>query len=120
MKKVGLILLLLFSFNSYSQDVSCDDLLKFVKSEGSYESSIGVHTLNSDWLYEVTAYRYESKYYVIAKIKNNKYSYETKSYVFCGIPYRNWSDFKYGSYSDSKSYGERFHKYIIDYQCNCY
>jgi len=114
------MLFLLFSFNSYSQDVSCEDLMNFVKSKGSYVSSMPSYIMDSEWLYEVTAYRYESKYYVIAKIKKDKYSYQTKSYIFCGIPYTNWSNFQYGSYNDSKSYGERFHKYIMDYQCNCY
>ena len=57
----------------------------------------------------------------IAEIKANEYSYSTKSYIFCGIPYSNWSNFKNGyNYSDSRTYGERFHAYIIDYQCSCY
>lgn len=119
MKKIILILLMLTSFNSFSQEVSCTDLLDFIKTKGSYVSSIKSYMLDSSWLYEVTAYSYDGKYYVEAKIKENEYSYTTKSYIFCGIPYMNWSNFNYGSYGDSKSYGERFHKYIIDYQCNC-
>lgn len=43
-----------------------------------------------------------------------------KRIFFCGIPIMNWSNFRFGGYGDSKSYGERFHKYIIDYKCNCY
>lgn len=120
MKKIILMALMLISFNSFSQEVSCKELLDFIKSKGSYVSSVGNYTMDSSWLYEVTAYSYESKYYVVAKIKENEYSYTTKSYIFCGIPYTNWSNFYYGGYSESKSYGERFHKYIKDYQCNCY
>jgi hypothetical protein len=120
MKKFFLTLLMLISFNSYAQEVSCDDLLDFIKAKGSYVSGLSNYIMNSSWLYEVTAYRYDSKYFVVAKIKENEYSYTTKSYIFCGIPYMNWSNFYYGGYGDSKSYGERFHKYIIDYTCNCY
>jgi hypothetical protein len=119
MKKTLLLLLLLISFKNYSQTVSCDDLLQFIKSKGTYVASISSYTMDSEWLHEVTAYSYDGKYYVIAKIKKDKYSYSTNTYIFCGIPYRNWSDFKNGSYGDSESYGSRFHKYIMDYACNC-
>jgi hypothetical protein len=111
---------LLFSFNSFSQDVSCDDLLAFIKSEGYYKASLSRYTLNSSWLHKVTAYSYDYKTYVVAEIKNNEYSYQTNTYIFCGIPSQNWSNFRYGGYGGSQSYGERFHKYIINYQCNCY
>lgn len=120
MKKLGLIILLLYSINSFSQKMSCDELLNFVKTEGRYVSSVSSYSMDSSWLKEVTAYSYDGKYYVIAKIKKDEYSYSANTYVFCGIPYSNWSNFQYGSYGDSKSYGERFHKYIIDYQCSCY
>lgn len=120
MKKIILMALLLFNFSCYSQEVSCTDLLDFIKSKGSYVGSIPNYILDSSWLYEVTAYRYDGNYFAIAKIKENEYSYRTKSYIFCAIPYMNWSNFYYGGYGDSKSYGERFHKYIMDYQCNCY
>jgi len=105
MKKIILMILMLISFNSFSQEVSCEDLLDFIKTEGSYVSSVSNYIMESSWLYEVTAYRYESKYFVVAKIKENEYSYTTKSYIFCGIPYMNWSNFYYGGYGDSNSYG---------------
>ncbi|TVZ60041.1 hypothetical protein NA63_2589 [Flavobacteriaceae bacterium MAR_2010_105] len=117
------ILLLFISFNlslSYAQDVSCDDLQNFIQTKGYYKSSLSNFSLNSEWLYEVKAYTYEYTIYVIAKIKPNPYSFNTKAYVFCGIPSQNWSNFQYGGYGDSNSYGERFHKYIFDYRCNCY
>ena len=117
--KLFLILLFTFSNSSYSQTVSCDDLLEFIKAKGSYVSRVSSYTLDSEWLNDVTAYTYEGKYYVIAKIKKDKYSYSTKTYLFCGIPYRNWTSFKNGGYGTSDSYGSRFHTYIIDYTCNC-
>lgn len=120
-KLITLITLIIFSISSYSQEVSCEDLKNFIEKNGMYQYSLSSYTLNSSWLYKVTCYSYDMKYYVIAEIKANEYSYSTKSYIFCGIPYSNWSNFKNGyNYSDSRTYGERFHAYIIDYQCNCY
>ena len=117
------VLMLMFYFltsNSYSQEVSCNDLLNFIVKEGYSKATISSYVLNSSWLYKVIAYEYEYKTYVIAEIKKSEYSYETSTYIFCGIPNMNWSNFQYGAYGDVKSYGERFHKYIIDYKCNCY
>ena len=120
MKK--LILIIMFyvaSANLYSQEVSCNDLLNFIVAKGYLKSTISNYILDSSWLYKVTAYEYQYKTYVVAEIKKNEYSYQTSTYIFCGIPNMNWSSFQYGSYGDSNSYGERFHKYIIDYKCNC-
>lgn len=103
----------------FSQDVSCDELLTFIKTEGYYKASLSSVQLNSSWLYKVTAYSYNYKIYVVAEIKKSEYSYQANSYIFCEIPEQNWTRFQYGGYGDSSSYGERFHKYIIDYQCNC-
>lgn len=105
---------------NYAQDVSCSDLAEYIKDKGYYKASLASYILNSTWLYKVTAYSYDYKVYVIAEIKKNEYSYQTSTYIFCGIPSQNWSNFQYGGYGDSNSYGERFHKYIIDYQCSCY
>lgn len=122
MKKFLIIFIFTLSFFEVkSQEISCEKLKNFIEKEGRYVSSLSSYTLNSSWLYKVTCYSYEMNYYVIAEIKKSEYSYQTKSYVFCGIPYSNWSNFKNGyNYSDSRTYGERFHAYIIDYQCNCY
>ncbi|WP_281980339.1 hypothetical protein [Tenacibaculum mesophilum] len=122
MKKtlIFLIFIVLNTNPSFSQEVDCEDLLEYIETNGVYKTSLSNLTLNSSWLYKVTAYEYDYKIYVIAKIKRNEYDYYPKSYVFCSIPAQNWSNFKYGNYNDSDSYGERFHKYIKDYQCNCY
>lgn len=108
------------SYGAASSSVSCENLLNYITSNGYRKGSLSNYTLDSSWLYEVTAYAYEYDIYVVAKIKENEYSYQTKTYIFCGIPSQNWNNFKNGAYGDPKSFGERFHKYIFDYQCECY
>jgi hypothetical protein len=122
MKKILFIILFAFTFvGAKAQEVSCEDLKNYIEKEGRYYSSISSYTLNSSWLYKVTCYSYDMKYYVVAEIKANEYSYQTKSYVFCGISFSDWYDFSNGKgYNDKRTYGERFHDYIMDYQCNCY
>lgn len=110
---------LTLSLPARAQSVSCTDLLEFIQNEGYSQGSVSNYTMNSSWLYKVTAYSYDYKIYVVAEIKKNEYSIQTSTYIFCGIPQRNWTNFKNGAYGDSDSYGERFHKYIMDYQCPC-
>jgi hypothetical protein len=100
-----------------AQDVTCNELADFVKSEGYYKANVPGYILDSEWLSDVTAYSYEYKVYVIAKIKKSEWDFNPKSYVFCGIPETNWNKFS-SLYSDH-AYGERFHAYIMDYKCNC-
>lgn len=107
------------TLTSYSQKVDCNDLLDYITAKGYEQTSLSSFILKSSWLSKVTAYSYEYKTYVVAEIKENEYSFTTKTYIFCGIPNANWHNFQFGSYPDSNSYGERFHKYIIDYQCDC-
>lgn len=102
-----------------SQEVDCNELLEFIVENGYKKATLPNYILNSSWLYEVTAYSHEYKTFVVVEIKKNEYSSDTKTYIFCGIPELNWQNFQYGSYGDPTSYGERFHKYIIDYECNC-
>ncbi|MDO7173704.1 hypothetical protein [Mariniflexile sp. AS56] len=119
MRNILLVIFLLNITAICAQDVKCDDLQSFIIKNGYYKASLSSISLDSEWLYEVKAYTYKSKIYVVAKIKPKKYSYQTKSYVFCGIPNQNWSSFQHSGYGDSSSYGERFHKYIMDYVCDC-
>ena len=121
MKKIVFFILFgLASFTSNAQEVSCTELMGFIKSNGSYYDEISSYTMNSSWLNKVTCYSYDNKYYIIAEIKESEYSYSTKKYVFCNIPYSNWRNFKIGGLDYNSTHGERFQKYIIDYKCNCY
>ena len=69
-----------FIFNfSYSQTIGCTELLDYIVKNGYLKSSISNYTLNSSWLYKVTAYEYEYKTYVVAEIKEKEY-YKINSY----------------------------------------
>ena len=102
-----------------SQKISCNELYKFIIENGRKTSTVSNLVLNSEWLHKVTAYSYDYKIYVIAEIKENEFSYKTNSYIFCNVPSLNWSNFQNGSFTNSSTYGERFHKYIKEYSCNC-
>lgn len=119
-KRFALLLSVFSCQVNFSQEMSCDDLQDFIETNGYQKSSMSNYVLNSTWLDKVTAYDYDFNIYVVAEIKESEYSYSTRTYIFCGIPSQNWSHFQYGDYGDSDSYGERFHKYVIDYVCNCY
>lgn len=119
MKRSLIILLLSFSLSAIAQTGSCGELMNVIKTKGMYSSTVSSYTLDSNWLNKVTLYGHDMKYYVIAEIKENRYSYNSKSYIFCGIPFQNWISFKNGRSGDSDSYEERFHKYVFDYQCSC-
>lgn len=121
MKNFFVIVFLFLPFlHAMSQEVSCSEVQDFIKANGYANGTVSSYTLDSEWLHEVKAYTYDYKIYIIAKIKPSEYSYQTKSYIFCGIPSMNWSNFRYGGFGDSESYGERFHKYIFKYKCDCF
>lgn len=120
MKKISVLLALFFiTFNCAATKISCNELLNFIVSKGYTKSSLSSYVLNSSWLYKVTAYSYNNDIYVVAEVKRSEYSFSTDTYIFCGIPSTAWSNFQYGSYGDSESYGSRFNKYIMDYKCDC-
>ena len=121
MKKIIFFASLIFSIGIHAQSVSCEDLMDYVTSKGYNFQSVNSYQLyESSWLNSVKAYKVEGRIAVIAEIKRDDVGFFTKKYVFCGISKSRWDYFYYGLYDIGKSYGERFHKYIIDYQCNCY
>lgn len=96
---------------------SCDELIVFLKSNGEIIKKLSSYHLTSSWLNRVTGYIYEGNIYAIAEIKDSEWPYKIKSYIFCNISESNWSNFD--NIYINGSYGERFHKFIFDYQCNC-
>ena len=122
-KKLFVFLFCLASFISNAQEISCNDLIDFIKSKGSKQTELHSYNLDSSWLHNVKLYKYDNKYYVITEIKESEYNiYNTKSYIFCNIHYSNWNSFhsNIANFYSNSTYGERFHKYIKDYLCNCY
>ena len=113
--------LFLLPFSLCSQSVSCEDLMEYVKKEGYRKGSVtSILLIDSSWLNEVEAWKVDDVMAVIAEIKKDQWGISTQKYIFCGIPSSNWSAFQYGTYDYGSTYGERFHKYIMDYKCNCY
>ena len=107
-------------YSNSNNTPSCQNLLNYIQQKGYHKDTLSNYTLDSEWLYEGKAYDLNRKIYIIAKIKKNEYSYQTNTYIFCDIPSSNWYNFKNGDYGDSESYGNRFHKYIINHKCDCY
>uniref|UniRef100_UPI004049725B hypothetical protein n=1 Tax=Flavobacterium sp. TaxID=239 RepID=UPI004049725B len=119
MKKILLIVFLSFAYQMNAQDLSCNELISYVIKNGKEIGKVSSTSLiTSDWLKEVTAYSIEGQIVVIAAIKTDSIGYSSKKYIFCGIPKSNWESFS-SIYNMTKTYGERFHTYIIDYKCLC-
>ena len=59
MKKILLTLLIISSFTVFSQEVSCNDLLAYVKSEDSYPQSVSC--FSSSMLVKVKRYETEKR-----------------------------------------------------------
>lgn len=127
MNKYLLILLIVCCLPviSFSQTISCEDLLEYVEDEGRSEGEVSSFTLalaldkGSSWLKEVKGYSVENTIVVVAEIKRDDFGFSTDKYVFCGVPSSNWRNFKSAFTDSDMSYGEKFHKYIMDYKCNC-
>jgi hypothetical protein len=122
MKRIFMLvsLTVLSMLSAKAQDVSCQDLMDFVKQNGYRKGTVNTYQLtNSSWLTEVEAYSIENTIVVIAEIKQDEWGINTKEYVFCGIPSSNWDAFYHGLYDRDKTFGERFRKYIFEYKCNC-
>jgi hypothetical protein len=73
--------------------------------------------VGSTMLANVERYKLDDSSLVIAYIKKDYYDLYGKPYIFCGISDDRWTAFKNGGLQDS--WGKSFHKYIIDYTCDC-
>lgn len=103
----------------YSQDTSCAELIEYVERNVDEKEELTSNDLFlSDWLNGVKSYEVENSIVVVAEFRTG--ILQSKKYIFCGIPVSNWDHFYDGLNDILSSYGERFHKYIYDYKCNCY
>ena len=119
LKNISIIIILLFSLNTFSQQYKCSEIIQYAKNESYSNDKVNSYQLtDSSWLKSVEAYHFtDNSTIVIAIIKNDNYS--TRKYVFCGISFDNWVAFSSGAYDYDKTYGERFHKYIFNNKCDC-
>lgn len=99
-----------------AQEVSCGELYNYVIDNYRYPST--VNCFGSELLVKVQRYDVDGTGFVVAYIKQTEYDFRGKPYIFCGISSYNWSMFRSGGFGGS--WGESFHKYIMDYKCNCY
>jgi len=109
------------TYNSYktNEQTSCEELINYATKNGSRIGSLSAFSLmNSEWLKSVDAYSIEDVIVVIAEIKKDN-SYSTKKYIFCNVPSQNWDNFSSSWSERNKTYGEKFHDYIMNYQCAC-
>ena len=116
MKKIIIVLaVLLFGcIDSYSQSMSCQEVFDIVTSK--YDRKESTTCFGSTMLVKVDYYTLDNNGFVVAYIKSNDYDFSGKPYIFCGISSMTWINFKvYGM----NGWGEAFHKYIMDYKCNC-
>lgn len=115
MKKILLYVVLSIPSFFSAQDSSCNDLVRYAKSEDSYPDT--VRPITSSMLAKVEYYEVNGGGLVIAYIKKNDYDFTGSPYIFCGISSQRWAKFKSeGMYG---SWGESFHAYIREYTCNC-
>lgn len=122
MKNIYIIISILSFSISYSQaqDITCSELLEFVQENGYKKGEVSALSLfDTSWLKSVEAYQCKNTIFVVAEMVTDSYGIATKKYIYCGIPLRNWENFSNGLSDFDLSYGEKFHKYIIDYKCNC-
>lgn len=112
-------LVLLITTSLSAQTPQCTKLMEYVIENGTKKEEINAFQLiGSEWLRDVTAYTINDIIVVIAEIKQDDFG-NSKKYIFCNIPSQNWENFYWGLNDYGKTYGERFHKYIFDYKCNC-
>ena len=106
-----LLILLFVTLISFGQ-TKCNDIIDTVKTFKVIHTD---YTNDSSWLQGVTFYEYydnqelKKLFFAIAKMNS-------KEYVFCNISYYN--QFQYLNAFNGTS-GERFHKYIFNYKCDC-
>ncbi len=120
---VLIFFLLLGSHHLTGQEINCEELLEYVEEHGDFYDRVDITDLlledDSGWIKQVTSYEIDDVIVVIAEFNRDKYGIKTDKYVYCGIPDENWRAFANKFNKPKISYGKKFHKYIINYKCNC-
>ncbi|MDC1284262.1 hypothetical protein N8Z19_02500 [Saprospiraceae bacterium] len=107
---LGLLFVLSISVASYSQNNSCDEIKRFIESNGTYlnhDLARGSTSISSIYFYEHTPEdSYTANYYAIVKFTSS-----LTTYIYA-IDY-----YSYSSYmtSSTRSAGEKFHVYIREH-----
>lgn len=121
MKKATLFFLTVITSICFvsAQTPKCTELISYAKANGRFHGEVNFPLLmESSWLHKVTSYKIDNTIVVIAEIKDEKYSFITKEYIFCGVTEKEWYTFSDGWFNKG-TYGERFHDNIMDNLCNC-
>ena len=116
-----ILIFFIFSFSTITYKsqakVNCDDLTKYIIEHYAEKDDLRM-IVNSTLLIKASWYEYDGNGFVIAYIKKNEIDFNGVPYIFCGISKNRWEAFKKEGFSNL-SYGKAFHKYIMDYTCNC-
>jgi hypothetical protein len=78
----ALVVFFVFSNTTKAQDVSCSELVSYVKSK-AYPTSQSC--FGSSFLAKVERYEVDGNGVVVAWIKSNDYDFTGKPYIYCGI-----------------------------------
>lgn len=93
------------------ENLTCEQVLSIIQSEGTIIESLGSNALDSDALDYITLYQYGDINYMVVQFTS---SY--KRYIYCDINQSSWDAFtEDGVYS----YGKSFHKHLAHYGCDC-
>jgi len=126
---IAICILLFATLGKAKAQISCDALISYVESNCSRSYSQVPATLlwSSKFIKNIIGYNCEDNIVVIAELYVDKYK-NSKKYIFCNIPSRNWSWYTWplGCEGDGPRFGYtrnskdvQFRKYIFDYQCDC-
>lgn len=110
-----LILIFLVCLKSYSQTITCKEILFDIRNNGELVNRINCQ--GSSMLVKVEYYTLKGTGFVVAYFKENNNDYTGQPYVFCGISDILWRRFK--SEGSFNSYGKSFNSYIRSFKCNC-
>lgn len=118
MKSISLFffLFLFTTVNLQAQQYSCQELFQEITS--NYDTKSETPCYGSSMLVKAVYYTYGGQGFVVGYLKSSDYDMSGRPYIFCGISTYTWSRFKAEGMTDS--WGESFHKYIMNERCDCF